>query len=568
MKKRKKMLPVGIDNFEEIRTSNYYYVDKTAMIADLLCNRGKVTLFTRPRRFGKTLNMSMLKSFFDVDGDKSIFRDLIISKETALCEAYMGKYPVIFLSMKAVYAEDFDTASALMIRLVREAAKHYETVLEDSPRLSRSDKTDFSELLNVNMPLHVLFGSLKTLSMLLEKHYGKKAIVLIDEYDVPLAKAYEQGYYDEMIILIRNLLEQLLKTNDSLEFAVLTGCMRITKESIFTGLNNMEVHSISEDEYEEYFGFTDAEVRDMLAYYDLMECYDTVRNWYDGYQFGEVSIYCPWDVIRYCKKLCRNRDAEPENFWLNSSGNDIVRKFIAYGGNPSVKGEIEALINGESIEKTIRPDLTYSEMYASINNLWSVLYTTGYLTGTGKSSGNHVKLIIPNREVRNIFSEKILELFCENVQKDGETLRLFCDALKEGDTAAVEAQMNDYLRKTISIRDTAIRNSLKENFYHGILLGILSVKADWTVNSNQEAGDGYSDIRVTVPDGSLAIVIEVKYADNGDLEATCRKGLRQIEEKHYADKLYDQGFVTIRKYGMAFHLKQCRVMLAEEAENQ
>ena len=564
MEKKTPNFPVGIDNFEKIRKNNFYYVDKTELIIELLNHWSEVTLFTRPRRFGKTLNMSMLKSFFDMDSDKSIFDGLKIAKETELCKQYMGKYPVIFLSMKTIYAEDFETASALMIRLVREATKRYESVLEDSPALTRSDRADFKELLDVNMPKHVLYGSLKTLSMLLEKHYGQKIIVLIDEYDVPLAKAYEQGYYDQMIILIRNLFEQLLKTNDSLQFAVLTGCMRISKESIFTGLNNLEVRSISEEEYEEYFGFTDNEVRDMLACCNASSRYDVVKEWYDGYHFGNTDIYCPWDVTNYCKSLARDPDADPESYWLNSSSNNIVRQLIQRSGNAAVRGEIESLINGEYVEKQLCQDLTYPEMYSSIENLWSVLYTTGYLTYQGKRKGNSLRLVIPNQEVHNIFTEQILELFTQDIQKDGETLKRFCHALQTADVQTVERCLSDYLKKTISIRDTAVKTSLKENFYHGILLGILGLKESWTVTSNRESGSGYSDILIRDFDHRLAMVIEIKYAQGGNLEAACNHALRQVEEKHYTDDLCRENFETILRYGMAFHRKECRVVLAEE----
>ena len=559
MTEQKLRLPVGIENFERIITEDYYYVDKTGMIAELLRNSAMVTLFTRPRRFGKSLNMSMLEHFFAPDSDKSVFDGLKISGERELCEKYMGNYPVLSISLKDLEGGSCETAYRQMIQVInRTALKVYRQVM-DSDRLLPMEKDNLSVLMSRDMGEADLFGSLKILSEILESHYGKKVIILIDEYDVPLAKAYEDGYYDQMVRMIRSLFHQALKTNNSLEFAVLTGCMRISKESIFTGLNNLEVQSISDEIYDEYFGFTDAEVRDMLEYYEKSEYFGKVKQWYDGYRFGETDVYCPWDVVCYCKKLVTESDHSPENYWVNSSANYAVRKFIACSRDTSLKGEIESLINGEAVEKTIRPDLTYEDMYASIDNIWSVLYTTGYLTKAGRS-GSRIQLVIPNVEICNIFSEQILELFREDVRQDRDTLSVLCDALKNQNIEAIQESMNAYLRRTISIRDTAVRNSLKENFYHGILLGILSVNTDWLVLSNQESGNGYSDIQIRDERGSLGIVIEVKYADDGDLGRTCLEGLKQIEEKHYTDKLVDEEYRIILKYGMAFYRKECRVM--------
>ena len=563
---RKKNLPIGIDNFEKIRTNDFYYVDKTGLIRDLLNSWCEVTLFTRPRRFGKSLNMSMLEAFFSTDTDRRIFDGLKISEESELCEKYMGKYPVISVSLKGINASGYDTAAALAAEMVREAAQRYESILLNSEVLSASDKQDFDRLLNYDMPEQVLFRSLKTLSRLLAKHYGRKVIVLIDEYDVPLAKACDRGYYDQMVILIRNLFEQTLKTNNSLEFAVLTGCMRISKESIFTGLNNLRVLGVSDERENEYFGFTDSEVRELLAYYDLSDKYDEVREWYDGYRFGSGNVYCPWDVINFCDYARFSTNPFPKNFWVNSSGNNIIREMAKYTGRADVKGDLESLINGEPVEKTIREDLTYADMYASIDNIWSVLYTTGYLTQKEQINGSRYKLVIPNREVRDIFAEQILDIFREDVAKDGEGHAKICSALEKRDISEIEKSLGEYLRKTISIRDAAVRRTLTENFYHGILLAILSVKAGWSVTSNQEAGDGYSDILVRFNNYELAMIIEVKYADDGDMDAVCKKALRQIEEKNYAQRLYDDGFEHILKYGIAFHLKKCRVMLCEEPD--
>ena len=558
----KKKLPIGIENFEEIRTDGFYYVDKTGLLIELLNNWGKVTLFTRPRRFGKTLNMSMLESFFSPDGDHRVFEGLKIADEPELCEAYMGKYPVLFLSLKSLEGGSYETSRVQLNQLINRAAKNVFRQTENSERLLPDEKDVLSGLMKSDIEEADLFDSLRMLSEILESHYGQKVIILIDEYDVPLAKAYEDGYYDQMVRLIRNLFHQALKTNDSLKFAVLTGCMRISKESIFTGLNNMKVRSISDEEYDEYFGFTDVEVRQILDYYGFSSSYDIVQDWYDGYRFGNASVYCPWDVISYCDKLRTSSDHTPENFWLNSSGNYAVRKFITESGNTSLKGEIEDLINGETVEKSIRQDLTYQDMYTSAENIWSVLYTTGYLTQKGRS-GSRLRLAIPNREICNIFSEQILELFKADVRKDGEALQVFCSALENRDIEAAQGCLNDFLKRTISIRDTAVRKSLKENFYHGIMLGILSVKSGWTVTSNQESGDGYSDILIRNAENDLAMVLEIKYADDGDMEATCAKGLQQVWDKNYDARLQEEGFGTILKYGISFRLKKCRIMLAE-----
>ena len=559
----KKKLPIGIDSFEKIRKDNYYYVDKTGLITELLNSGGEAVLFTRPRRFGKTLNMSMLEAFFSPNSDKSMFDGLKILKERDLCERYMGKYPVISISLKSLEGGSYATTYRQMVQLVGRLAMKVYRQVRDSDKLLPLEMENLSALMQREIDEADLFGSLSTLSDVLERHYEEKVIILIDEYDVPLAKAYEDGYYDQMIRLIRNLFHKALKTNDSLQFAVLTGCMRISKESIFTGLNNLKVRSILDEDFDEFYGFTDAEVRAMFDYYGFSGYYKDAKDWYDGYTFGQTSVYCPWDVISYCEKLRTDSDQSPENFWLNSSGNQAVRRLIRYEGTESVKGEIEALLNGAVIVKNIQQNLTYPEMYTSIENIWSVLYTTGYLTRKGQRNGSSIPLGIPNKEICNIFSEQILELFKENVRQDGEALRVLCDALQDRDVPGVERSLNDYLRRTISIRDTAVRKSLKENFYHGMLLGILGVKADWTIFSNQEAGNGYSDIQIIDRNKNFAIIIEVKYADEGDLEKTCLEGLKQIEEKRYADRLQDERYHPILKYGIAFYLKDCRAMLAE-----
>ena len=555
----KKKLPIGIEDFREIREEGFYYVDKTGLITELLQNWGKVNLFTRPRRFGKSLNMSMLKYFFEIGSDPALFEGLEISKEKQLCEEYMGKFPVISISLKGINAGCYETARAMAVKTINEEASRFQYLLDDEC-LTPDEKETFSMLLKRNMDDAALFGSLRDLSRLLQKHHGRKVVLLIDEYDVPLAKAFEQGYYDQMIVLIRNMFEQGLKTNGNLFMAVLTGCMRVSKESIFTGLNNLRVLSIADVEFEEYFGFTDREVRDLLDYYEMNEHYEQIREWYDGYRFGSVDVYCPWDVICCCGKLRSNPKAQPQNYWCNTSSNDAVRRFIEMADVGATKMEIEKLVAGEEITKEIRQELTYQDMYSTIENLWSLLFTTGYLTQRGEPDGRRFHLVIPNKEIREIFEMQIVDLFKEHVKKDGETLDRFCEALKNGETESIQRQFQAYLRKTISIRDTFVKKNMKENFYHGILLGILGFKASWNVFSNRETGDGYSDLLITIPDEAIGIVIEMKYADDGNLDVACKKALEQIEGNHYEEELYDEGMDDILKYGIACYKKRCRVM--------
>ena len=556
----KKKLPIGIDDFEKLRKNNFYYIDKTGLIKDLLDNWGEVNLFTRPRRFGKSLNMSMLQSFFSVDSDPSVFKGLNIANEEALCEKYMGQYPVISISLKGINGQTYETAFKMAIRVINEAASEMEYLL-DSTRLSENDKNSFRELLKRDMDETALFGSLRELSRLLAKHYEKNTIILIDEYDVPLAKAFENGYYEQMTFLIRNLFEQALKSNRSLKFAVLTGCMRISKESIFTGLNNPKIRSIADVEFDEYFGFTEAEVQNLLQYYGLTDHYDIIKEWYDGYRFGNIDVYCPWDVLNYCDTLRSNPDALPQNYWINTSSNDAVRVFIEQSDNGTTKREIERLVAGEEIKKEIRQELTYKDMYSSIDNLWSVLYTTGYLTQKGRQEGNEISLAIPNVEIRNIFTSQIMEFFKEQVKEDGHTLNRFCDALERGDAGEVEKYFTGYLKKTISIRDTFVKKPMKENFYHGILLGILGVKDKWGISSNRETGDGYSDIVVETENSTTGIILEIKYAHDGNLEESCKNALKQIVNTHYEEELKNEGIDRILKYGIACYKKRCKVQL-------
>lgn len=559
---RKKKLPIGIENFEKIRTEDFYYVDKTGLIQELLHNWGEVNLFTRPRRFGKSLNMNMLKCFFELGGDKKIFGGLKVSDEQVLCEEYMGKFPVISISLKGAKADHFEAAKDMIRLIVNEEADRLRNKMILKP-LNEYQQKVMDRLLDCNMSDADLMNSLRTLSTLLYQYYDKKVIILIDEYDVPLAKAFDNGYYDQMVTLIRNIFEQALKTNESLYFSVLTGCLRVSKESIFTGLNNPKMLSISDVQFDEYFGFTDQEVRELLEYYELSDYYEIVKEWYDGYRFGNIDVYCPWDVISYCDALRADPGVQPKEYWSNTSGNDIVRRFIEKAGTGTTKREIEQLIAGESIRKEIHQELTYTELYDSIENIWSVLFTTGYLTQRGKPNGDEFQLVIPNLEIRKVFTKQIFAWFQNTVQKDGAALNAFCEAFQSGDVVGVEKQLNAYLKKTISIRDTFVRKQTKENFYHGILLGLLGFKDTWGISSNKESGEGYSDILVEIEDQEIGIVVEVKYSDEADLEAGCKKALDQIEKMGYEEKLRDVGMSTILKYGIACYKKKCKVMLVK-----
>lgn len=560
---RRKKLLVGIESFEEIRTEDFYYVDKIGIIRELLDRWGKVNLFTRPRRFGKSLNMSMLKAFFEIGTDQALFDGLEIGKETELCQQYMGKFPVVSISFKGGGADDFETARGLMVKVINREARRLQFLLE-SDRLSVEDRSMVSRLMEMEMNDSNLCSSLYELSELLSKHYGQKVILLIDEYDVPLAKANEKGYYGPMVTLIRNLFEPALKTNDHLYFAVLTGCLRVARESIFTGLNNTKIFSITTVPFDEYFGFTDGEVKEMLAYYGLAHRYEAVKDWYDGYHFGNVDVYCPWDVINYCDELLDDPDMDPGDYWSNTSGNDAVRHFIEKVGSGLTKGELEALVAGESVTKEIHEDLTYDRLYDSADHLWSVLLATGYLTRRGKPERKTMQLAIPNREIQNIFAEQIMVLFREETGRDGETLEAFCCALEKGDAKEVERLFNAYLGRTVRIRDTFVRKSQKENFYHGILLGILGFKNGWYVRSNRETGDGYSDILVKTEGEDIGMVIEVKYAEEGKYGSACKTVLEQIQSGKYTAELKEDGCDTIFKYGIACFKKKCQVVLERE----
>lgn len=559
----RKKLPIGVDGFEKIRRNDFYYVDKTMFIAELLQSWGEVNLFTRPRRFGKSLNMSMLKAFFEIGSDRALFDGLKIAQETELCEKYMGKFPVVSITLKSVDGLNYKDAYTALRRVIGREASRF-SFLAESRHLLPGEKAMYHALTCVKdgafmMSEEVLTDSIRTLSELLAKHYSSKVILLIDEYDVPLDKAFQAGYYDEMVSLIRNLFSNALKGNEYLYFAVLTGCLRISKESIFTGLNNLKAHTIADGRYDEYFGFTDEDVREILKFYGLTDHADAIREWYDGYLFGNVSVYCPWDVINYCDVLLEDPTAEPENYWANTSGNAMVRRFIGKADRQT-RSEIERLIEGESIEKPVNQELTYNELDRSIENLWSVLFTTGYLTQTGRKCGKQYRLAIPNREIRDLFVSQVQDWFRDETRADGRKLEQFCMAFPKGDAAAAEAILNEYLWKSISIRDTAVRSELKENFYHGMLLGLLQYENNWEIESNAESGDGYSDILIRTQNRT-GVVIEVKYADDGSLEKGCADALKQIEERRYDAALRRDGMEKIVKYGIAFFKKNCRIVL-------
>ncbi len=561
-----KKLPVGIERFQDFFSENFYYVDKTGFIIDLLHNWGLVNLFTRPRRFGKSLNMSMLQAFFEIDGEKASFDGLKIAEEKELCDAYMGKYPVISISLKGVEGLTYQAAlSALRIVIGNEAMRFQ--FLKNSKALSEEEKRRYGQLIEIDengeevyaMSGAALSASLQTLSVLLQKHYGRKVILLIDEYDVPLDKAFEAGYYEEMVSTIRRLFHNALKTNASLQFAVLTGCLRISKESIFTGFNNLKVHTITDTRYDEYFGFTDKDVKELLYYYGLSEHYDRVREWYNGYRFGDMAVYCPWDVMNYCDEARHTPEIWPKNYWANTSGNTMVRRLIQTASQQT-KDEIELLVDGKSIIKPVNQELTYHEVDKSVQNLWSVLFTTGYLTQCRQVDETRYELRIPNREIKNLFVMQIQEWFMESSVSDTEQIENFCMAFPERNVVLIEKMLGDYLWNSISVRDTAVREEKKENFYHGMLLGLLQYKNNWKIKSNAESGEGYCDILIETPK-RVGVVIEVKYAQDANLEAGCERAVAQIAQNHYEALLKDDGMKTIIKYGIAFYKKSCKVIL-------
>ena len=562
--KGKSRLPMGMEDFERVRREGFYYIDKTKMIKDLLEHMAYVNLFTRPRRFGKTLNMSMLKYFFETGSDKTLFNGLEISGEKELCDQYMGKFPVISISLKNVEGETFDDAKRRLRLIIGNEALQF-SFLAESDKLMESERMQYTKLIELDdrgefaMSDGLLEDSLYMLSRFLQKHYGQKAIILIDEYDVPLDKAYQSGYYDAMVALIRALFGQALKTNNSLYFAVLTGCLRISRESIFTGFNNFNVYTVKDTAYNGYFGFSDREVSELLAYYGFMDKYDTVKEWYDGYRFGDLNIYCPWDVISYCHALKMIPSESPKNYWVNTSSNNIIKKFIGRAKS-ATRNEIELLLNGGSIKKQIRQELTYRDLDSKVENLWSLLFTTGYLTQCREADTELTELVIPNREIRWIFMEQIQEWFEEETIKDNKRLEEFCYAFQENNVFAIEEGFNAYLKKTISIRDTNARKEMKENFYHGILLGLFGNMDGWDVKSNAESGEGYSDISVEIEDKEIGIVIEFKYAEHASFDAACQEALKQIRDRNYEEALVEDGMKIIYRYGIACYKKRCKVI--------
>ena len=557
-------LPIGIEDFKEVRKDGYYYVDKTALIEQVLEKRSKVTLFTRPRRFGKSLNMSMLKNFFEIGTDAALFEGLHISKNTQMCEKYMGKYPVIAVSLKGVDAATYEEAFDQLVDIMNNSAAEF-SFLQNSDSLTDYEKERFIKLLDDQMNQKIMGSSMLWLTKLLEKHYNKKVVVLIDEYDVPLAKAHENGYYDKMVRLIRNMFGNVLKTNNSLAFAVLTGCLRIAKESIFTGLNNFKVYSITDEVFDETFGFTGEEVQEMLAYYGLSSCFDKVKEWYDGYRFGNTDVYCPWDVVNYCSDHQNRPNAEMKNYWMNTSGNEVISHFIDSINDPHMltKSELELLVSGETVVKRVDEMITYKELYSNIDNLWSTLFMTGYLTQRGKEMDGRYHLAIPNREICNIIVERVLALFRKDVSKNAKLLNGFCNAMLESDSATVEQLLTEYMDTTISIRDSFVK-SLRENFYHGLLIGIFGYRDGWKATSNKESGDGFSDILIEVNenDSRIGIVLELKYSKSEKaLDKDCQAALQQITDKNYEQALRKNGYQNILKYGIAFYHKKCRVMV-------
>ena len=560
-----KKLPVGLENFREIQKSGFYYVDKTKLIEQLLENWSKVNLFTRPRRFGKTLNMSMLKSFFEIGADRTLFDGLYISRNQKLCEEYMGKYPVIFLSLKGIDGLSFEAAKYRLTELIGVEAERF-AFLADSEKLMENERSKYRAIIHLvngkySMDEDMLVSSLQTLSQLLCRHYGQKAIILIDEYDVPLDKAFQHGYYKEMVSLIRGLFGQALKTNDDLQFAVLTGCLRVSKESIFTGLNNFKVYAADDVRYDEEFGFTNKEIKKLLANYNLQEHFGKVKEWYDGYRFGNADIYCPWDVINYVDDLVSDPNVQPKSYWINSSGNDLVKRFIEQA-DITTKDEIEQLIAGNAVEKRIRPDLTYNEIDNSIDNIWSVLFTTGYLTRLGKAENGVYKLIIPNQEVREVFVLKIREWFNQIVANNRASTNKINQGFLEGEVETIQQELTMFLGETIRVFDTKARNEEKEIFYHGILLGILKNYSGWVVKSNRESGDGFADIRLKPKNPDAGIIVELKYVRSlHDLDQACERALEQIEDRRYDTELREDGRNDILAYGIAFCRKRCKVVV-------
>lgn len=560
-----KKIPIGIDDFKKIRESVFYYVDKTKLIENLIKNCGKVNIFTRPRRFGKSLNMSMLKCFFEIGTDTSLFNDLYISNNIKLCEKHLGKYPVISLTLKNIDGLNFNEALNGFVEIIGHEAERFDFLL-DSDRLSPSDKERYGSLIAINngkysMDKRMLVTSLESLSYLLYKHYNQRVIILIDEYETPLYNAFNSGYYDEMVSLIMSMYANALKRNEALEFAVLTGCLRLPQRIIYGGFNNFRYLSILDSRFNDSFGFTENEVKDLLTYYNYEEYFPETKQWYDGYRFGDIDIYCPWDVISYVDLLNISSNKTPQSFWINTSSNDLVKRFI-YMADKTTRDDIERLVAGEVIEKEVHLELTYDEIDNSIDNLWSVLFTTGYLTQVGVNDNGYYKLKIPNEEIRTVYKKQIREWFNTTIQEDSNSLNKLWDDFKDSNCEGIENYLNKTLDNTISIFDTKSHNGKKEYAYHMFLTGILSTNRNWIVKSNLESGDGLADLIIETDNYNNGIVIEIKHSlTYDDMNNSCLEALNQIKDKRYDTYLRNEGRNDILIYGIAFCKKRCKVVV-------
>ena len=567
----KKPIPIGIESYKEIIDGGYYYVDKTLLIRDLLAQKSKVTLFTRPRRFGKTLAQNMLRTFFEkevtTDGtvmdNSRYFTGKNIMDAGERYVSHMGKYPVIFLSMKSAKQPDFETAYNLMLAdIVTEFERH--SYLLGGDTLTPAQKKRYNAVLEHSAGLAEYTASLKFLSDCLEKYHHEKTIILIDEYDVPLENAYFKGFYDRMVGFIRSLLESVLKTNDSLLFAVITGCLRISKESIFTGLNNFDVVSILDENYAEYFGFIQCEVDSLLSFYDISQAGDDVKNWYNGYLFGDTEVYNPWSVINYAKDTVYHNTDFPKPYWSNTSSNSIVHEMVAEADSNTVQ-EIESLLTGDTIEKQIHEDITYNDIRQSKDNLWNFLFFTGYLKAVGRNFRSdiiYLEMKIPNREVRYIYNNTIQQWFRKKT--DTMDFSVLYHAILSGDAETAEGFLKKQLRESISFMDSA------ENFYHGFLLGMLSGLQSYKKKSNLENGDGRYDIILMPYDEQRpAVILELKRAKKfTEMEKLCQEALGQIDEKHYDDGLIEEGYSQVLKYGICFCKKSCMVKISEKTDGR
>ena len=567
--KQKKKLSIGIENFTKLQTEDFYYVDKTMLIKELLDNWAEVNLFTRPRRFGKTLNMSMLQYYFEDKRDQFtgekidnsyLFEGLNIKAEGEKYTKYMGKYPVINLSLKSAKQPTYKMAyESLIDEIMKEYRRH--NFILNSDKLLQSEKKIFLDISNGEAKEIEYAKSLQFLSSCLEKYFGSKTIILIDEYDVPLENAFFEGFYDEMISFIRSLFESALKTNPSLEFSIITGCLRISRESIFTGLNNLNIISILNNRYAEYFGFTAEEVEELCDYYNIQEKYETAKKWYNGYTFGHKNVYNPWSVVKYIYDVLGDSHVFPTSYWANTSSNSIVKSLIERADDIT-KGEIEALIEGKTIEKPVHEDITYDDVYDNLDNLWNFMFFTGYFKKISERMDENtqekfVELAIPNLEVKYIFRTKILKWFNEKIKS--EDLSILYTSIINGEVDVFQKEVNRLLKKTISFNDAY------ENFYHGFMIGLLSHMDGYIVKSNRETGDGRCDIYIKpLSIFDKAVIIEMKVCDKPkELFTKPQDALQQIEDKKYAYELNESGYEDIIKYGMAFYRKDCIIKIKE-----